>query len=93
MVAVTNGATGLTFQWRKNGVNLTNGGNISGATTTTLTINPVGPADHASYAVVVTNPFGVTAASTAAALTVAGVVTTTADSGPGSLRQAIHRCE
>ena len=81
--------TGLTFQWRKNGVNLTNGGNISGATTTMLTINPVGPFDQAAYDVVVTDTFGVTATSMAATLTVAGAVTTTADSGAGSLRQAI----
>ena len=29
----------LTYQWRKNGINLVNGGNISGANTSTLTIN------------------------------------------------------
>ncbi|MDI1353623.1 MAG: ice-binding family protein [bacterium] len=32
--------TGLTYQWRNGAVNLSNGGNISGATTATLTINP-----------------------------------------------------
>src|SRR5262249_15200337 len=30
----------LTYQWRKNGSNLSNGGTISGATTASLTINP-----------------------------------------------------
>ncbi len=38
---------GLTYQWRKGLVNLVNGGNISGATTSTLTINPAGVADAA----------------------------------------------
>jgi len=47
--------TGLTYQWRKGTVNLINGGNISGATSDTLTINPVTLADTASnYNVVVT---------------------------------------
>ncbi len=37
------------YQWRRNGVPLSNGGNISGATTSTLLINPVTAADIASY--------------------------------------------
>jgi hypothetical protein len=39
-VAVQNG-TGLIYQWRKDGVNLTDGGAVSGATGGTLVINPV----------------------------------------------------
>jgi hypothetical protein len=61
--------TGLTYQWRKGTVNLTNGGNISGATSPTLTINPVSAADVASdYNVVVTGPCSPMATSNAAAL-------------------------
>ncbi len=46
--------TALTYQWRKGLINLINGGNISGATTATLTINPASIADAASnYNVVV----------------------------------------
>lgn len=46
---------GLTYQWRKGTTNLTNGGNISGATSATLTINSVNTFDVASnYNVVVT---------------------------------------
>jgi len=47
--------SGLTYQWRRGTVNLINGGNISGATSDTLTINPVTLADTAfNYNVVVT---------------------------------------
>jgi len=46
--------TGLTYQWRNGIVNLTDGGSISGATTATLTINPVNVTDAAlNYNVVI----------------------------------------
>ena len=46
---------GLTYQWRKGTANVVNGGNISGATSATLTINPVNTFDVASnYNVVIT---------------------------------------
>jgi hypothetical protein len=46
---------GLTYQWRKGTANLVNGGNIAGATSATLTINPVNTFDVASnYNVVIT---------------------------------------
>ena len=47
--------SGLSYQWRKGIINLINGGNISGATSATLTINPISIADVASnYNVVIT---------------------------------------
>jgi gliding motility-associated-like protein/uncharacterized repeat protein (TIGR01451 family) len=47
--------SGLVYQWRNGIVNLINAGNISGATTATLTINPVNIADASvNYNVVVT---------------------------------------
>ncbi|MCX6285202.1 MAG: ice-binding family protein [Bacteroidetes bacterium] len=49
-------ATGsnLTYQWRKGLANLTNSGNISGATTSTLSFNPVSVSDAATnYNVVI----------------------------------------
>ncbi|MFY9572656.1 MAG: immunoglobulin domain-containing protein, partial [Blastocatellia bacterium] len=54
------GATGtnLTYRWRKNGNQLSDGGNISGATTAELAINPVSAADVGSYDVVVMSGCG-----------------------------------
>lgn len=66
---------GLVYQWRKGTVNLTNGGNISGATSATLTINPVTAFDVASdYNVVITGAcsnVAVTSANASLALCVA----------------------
>lgn len=51
--------TGLTYQWKKGNVNLTNGGNISGATSSTLTINPANTIDAASnYYVIISGTNG-----------------------------------
>lgn len=63
------GAEPLTYQWKKNGVNLSNGGNISGATNATLTLTNVAEGDAANYSVVVTNAAGMDTSS-AAVLTV-----------------------
>ncbi|MDA3891308.1 MAG: ice-binding family protein [Salinivirgaceae bacterium] len=50
---------GLTYQWRKGNDNLTNTGNVSGATSETLTINPMAFVDTVSnYNVVVSNICG-----------------------------------
>ncbi|WP_317898067.1 immunoglobulin domain-containing protein [Aurantibacillus circumpalustris] len=52
---VTVTGSGLTFQWRRGSVNLVNGGNISGANTAVLTINPVNTSDAGSnYNLVIT---------------------------------------
>jgi hypothetical protein len=45
--------TGLNYQWKKGGTDLVNGGKISGATSSTLTITNVASTDAASYTVVV----------------------------------------
>jgi len=53
--SVVASGSGNTYQWRKGTVNLVNGGNISGATSDTLRINPATFADTAyNYNVVVT---------------------------------------
>jgi hypothetical protein len=59
----------LRYQWQTNGVNLVNGGNISGATNATLTISNVKTNNSGSYSVIVTN-YGGSATSSNAVLTV-----------------------
>jgi Astacin (Peptidase family M12A)/Immunoglobulin I-set domain/Dockerin type I domain/Galactose oxidase, central domain len=48
----------MSYQWRHNGVPLTSGGAISGATSDTLTINPVQSAHAGEYDAVVSAPCG-----------------------------------
>ena len=50
----------LTYQWQKNGVNLADDCNRSGATASTLVISSVTEADNGSYTVIVTNSLGST---------------------------------
>ena len=47
------------YQWKKNGVNLTNGGNVSGATSANLQIANIVSSDFDSYSVEVTSTCGV----------------------------------
>jgi len=81
--SVTATGTGLTYQWRKGVINLTDGGNISGATTDTLTINPVNVTDAATnYNVVISGPCSPITTSNYAALTVntaPGIITEPSD--------------
>lgn len=67
-VAAT-GSQPLSFQWRKDEVNLANNSRIQGAQTDTLTITDVLPGDQGSYSVLITNPAGA-AASKSVSLTV-----------------------
>ena len=66
---VAGGSAPLSFQWRKDGVPLADGGNIAGAGTAVLTLATVLGADAGGYSVVVSNPYG-TATSAVALLTV-----------------------
>jgi gliding motility-associated-like protein len=61
--SVTATGTGLTYQWRKNAIN------IAGATNAAYTINNIAPSDAASYTVVITGTCG-NITSNAATLTV-----------------------
>src|SRR5204862_8175880 len=51
--SVAASGTSITYHWRKDGVNLVNGGHVSGATNATLTISSAAAADVGSYDVVV----------------------------------------
>jgi len=63
------GTAPLAYQWLKNGVALANGGNVSGATTATLSLANVSATDTANYSLTVTNSVG-SITSTIATLTV-----------------------
>lgn len=70
----TTGATPISHQWRRNGVNLSDGptgtgSTINGATTESLVISSPGAADQGTYDCVATNACGTTT-STGAALTI-----------------------
>jgi D-alanyl-D-alanine carboxypeptidase len=64
--------TTLRYQWQKDGVKLVNGGNVSGATSSTLTLTSVAASDAAFYRCIVLNSSSYTISSTAG-LTVGGV--------------------
>jgi uncharacterized repeat protein (TIGR03803 family) len=55
----------LGYQWEKNGTNLVNGGNISGANTNTLTITGISDSNAAIYSVIVSNANGSVTSSNA----------------------------
>jgi N-acetyl-anhydromuramyl-L-alanine amidase AmpD len=55
---VAAGQTPFSYQWRRNGTNLADSGNILGAVSATLTVGSVTPQDAGSYSVVVSNAGG-----------------------------------
>ncbi|MFL9843231.1 immunoglobulin domain-containing protein [Flavobacterium rhizosphaerae] len=59
-VNVASPGTETVYQWRKNGVNVTNSSTISGANSATLTISPVALSDAGTYTCLITNPSGAT---------------------------------
>jgi hypothetical protein len=62
----------LSYRWQKNGLNLTDGGNVSGAATTNLTLSNVQTNDSGVYSVVVST--AANTVSSAASLTVVALV-------------------
>ena len=59
------GGPPLTYQWWNDGVCLTNGGNISGSSTATLTLTNVFATNSGSYFVIASNNFGATTSAVA----------------------------
>ena len=55
----------LFYQWQQGGTNLSDGSNVFGSATTTLTISNVEAANVGSYSVIVSNAAGVTTSSNA----------------------------
>lgn len=76
-VAATGSGT-MSYQWQKNGFDLSNGGQYSGATASTLTISNVDDADVADYRCVITADYG-SMASEIALLTLKQTVATDLD--------------
>lgn len=52
------GETPITYEWYRNGELLSDGGNVSGSQTATLTLSDLTPDDAADYSVRATNAFG-----------------------------------
>jgi hypothetical protein len=60
------GTSPFNYQWHKDGVDLTDGGNITGSQSNVLTITGVAGADGGNYSVTVTNALGSVDSATAA---------------------------
>ena len=73
--AVAGGMPPFSYKWYKNGVALTNGSNVAGATTASLTLTNVLGADAGGYSLVASNSFG-SRTSVVATLTVKDPVIT-----------------
>ena len=76
------GTPTLIYQWTKNGSNLTNGGSISGADSSTLSISNIQATDDASYQVMVTNNYG---GATSAVATLTVLLPPTIQSSPSQM--------
>ncbi|HEX3799726.1 MAG TPA: choice-of-anchor tandem repeat GloVer-containing protein [Verrucomicrobiae bacterium] len=68
----------ITYQWQRNGLNLTNAGNISGVLSSNLTITNVTEANNGNYSILVSNALG-------AAVSSNGSLTVIPVSAPGTL--------
>lgn len=86
------GTNVVSYQWRKAGTAINDGGNISGATTSQLTISNASSNDEGSYDVVLTNATGSTTSATVSlsvgaqsqTATIRLISAKTSDGNPGS---------
>ena len=69
------GTAPLSYQWRKGGVALTDGGSVSGARTSMLALSNVFGADAGLYSVIISNVSGVVTSSVAALTVIEPVIT------------------
>ncbi len=76
LAVVATGTAPLHYQWQTNGVNLANGGSISGATNAILTISTVTTNNGGNYSVIITNPGGSVTSSNAVLTVLAAPVIT-----------------
>jgi hypothetical protein len=64
--------TAISYQWQRNGVNLSNNSHISGANSATLVLNPAQTNDTGRYSCILTNINGMTLSTTDSVLVVNG---------------------
>jgi len=69
------GETPPSYQWRKNGTNLTDGAGISGSATNILELGAASPADAGAYSVVISNAYGSITSSPATLVVLVGAPT------------------
>jgi len=69
-IVIARGTAPLAFQWRKDGIDLTDGGSISGANLAVLTIAAAGYSDAGNYSVSITNIAGSTTSADASLVVV-----------------------
>ena len=83
--AKASGSPTLVYQWQKNSTPVANGGNVSGATTDSLTLANIAAGDAGSYTLVVTN----SASSGNSVTSAPAVLTVVAAPAPGSYGNAV----
>lgn len=58
LVALGHGPGPLSYQWRRDGANVSEGGGVSGASASVLSLSPLAGSHSGEYDVVVTSPYG-----------------------------------